>query len=184
MVISTWNVYLHYMCLVNALLLNIKSMFHLYIPTKYRSYFYKPHLKCIKLTVHFFAQKICDFIVKTFDQHWNIKSHQNRFYRDILSFIATKMLIQRIFHESISRNADWFVYQTFTKKANSRHHNQIYKNLVKFISENHTDKITCTGFVADEPHEIQQYRKSLSNWTTQQKNLINLKRYIWKKNLI
>ena len=52
------------------------------------------------------------------------------------------------------------------------------KTLVKFISENHTDKITCTGFVADEPHEIQQYRKSLSNWTTQQKNLINLKRYI------
>ena len=52
------------------------------------------------------------------------------------------------------------------------------KTLVKFISENHTDKITCTGLVADEPHEIQQYRKSLSNWTTQQKNLINLKRYI------
>ena len=44
------------------------------------------------------------------------------------------------------------------------------KTLVKFISENHTDEIMYVRLVADEPSEIQHYRKSLSNWTTQQKN--------------
>ena len=42
------------------------------------------------------------------------------------------------------------------------------KTLVKFISENHTGDIICARLVADEPSEIQHYRKSLSNWTTQQ----------------
>ena len=44
------------------------------------------------------------------------------------------------------------------------------KTLVKFISENHTDEIMYVRLVADKPSEIQHYRKSLSNWTTQQKN--------------
>ena len=44
------------------------------------------------------------------------------------------------------------------------------KTLVKVISENHTDEIMYVRLVADKPSEIQHYRKSLSNWTTQQKN--------------
>ena len=44
------------------------------------------------------------------------------------------------------------------------------KTLVKFISENQTDQIMYVRLVADEPSEIQYYRKSLSTWTTQQKN--------------
>ena len=44
------------------------------------------------------------------------------------------------------------------------------KTLVKSISENHTDEIMYVRLVADKPSEIQHYRKSLSNWTTQQKN--------------
>ena len=44
------------------------------------------------------------------------------------------------------------------------------KTLVKFISENQTDQIMYVRLVADEPSEIQHYRKSLSTWTTQQKN--------------
>ena len=45
------------------------------------------------------------------------------------------------------------------------------KTLVKFISENHTDEIIYVRLVvADKPSEIQHYQKSLSNWTTQQKN--------------
>ena len=50
-----------------------------------------PRFKRIKLTVHFYAHKICDFIVKTFDKHCNAKSNLNQFHKDILSFIATKM---------------------------------------------------------------------------------------------
>ena len=45
--------YLFYMYLVNELLLNIKPMFYLFTPTRYHSYFYKPHFKRIKLAVHF-----------------------------------------------------------------------------------------------------------------------------------
>ena len=44
------------------------------------------------------------------------------------------------------------------------------KTLVKFISENQTDQIMYVRLVADEPSEIQHYRKSLSTWNTQQKN--------------
>ena len=44
------------------------------------------------------------------------------------------------------------------------------KTLVKVISENHTVEIMYVRLVADKPSEIQHYRKSLSNWTTQQKN--------------
>ena len=56
------------MYLVNALLLNIKSVFHLYTPARYQSYIYKPHFKRIKFKYIFSAQKICDFTVKTLDQ--------------------------------------------------------------------------------------------------------------------
>ena len=37
------------------------------------------------------------------------------------------------------------------------------KALVKFASENHSDEIKYVRLVADEPNEIQHYRKSLSN---------------------
>ena len=68
-------------------------------------------------------------------------------------------------------NADRFVSQTFTKKkAKSRHHHESLKTLVKFIGENHTDEIMYVRLVADEPSKIQHCRKSLSTWTTQQKN--------------
>ena len=62
-------------------------------------------------------------------------------------------------------NADRFVYQTFTKKQNQ-------DTITEFIktSENQTDKIMYVRLVADKPSEIQHYQKSLSNWTTQQKN--------------
>ena len=43
------------------------------------------------------------------------------------------------------------------------------KALIKFISENYTNKISYVRLVVDEPNEI-QHPKSLSNWTTQQKN--------------
>ena len=35
------------------------------------------------------------------------------------------------------------------------------KTLVKFISENHTDKIMYVRLVDNEPREIQHYQKSL-----------------------
>ena len=42
------------------------------------------------------------------------------------------------------------------------------KTLVKFISENQTDQKIYVRLVADEPSEIQHYRKSLSTcWNTQ-----------------
>ena len=44
------------------------------------------------------------------------------------------------------------------------------KTLVKLLRENHTDEITYVRLVADGPNQIQHYRETLSNWTTQQKN--------------
>ena len=62
---------------------------------------------------------------------------------------------------------DMFPKPLQKKKPSQNTITKFIKTLVKFISENHTGKIRL---VADKPSEIQHYQKSLSNWTTQQKN--------------
>ena len=80
-------------------------------------------------------------------------------------------LIQRTFHESISRKRRSICLPNLYKKKQSQDTiTKFVKTLVKFISENHTEEIMYVTLVANEPSEIQHYRKSLSNWTTQQKN--------------
>ena len=80
-------------------------------------------------------------------------------------------LIQRTFHESISRKCRSICLPNLYKKKQSQDTiTKFIKTLVKFISENHTDEIMYVRLVADKSSEIQHYQKSLSNWTTQQAN--------------
>ena len=74
-----------------------------------------------------------------------------------------------------------FLPNLYQRKQSQDTITNLIKTLVKFISQNHTDEIIYIRLVADEPSERQHYRKTLSNWTIQQKNyhqnlyLINLK---------
>ena len=61
----------------------------------------------------------------------------------------------------------WNLYK---KKQSQDTINRFIKTLVKLFSENHTDKRMYVRLVADKPSEIQHYWKSLSDWTTQNKN--------------
>ena len=91
---------------------------------------------------------------------------------------ATKAKLQTLFNQRFEcrylENADRFIYQTFTKKNQSQDTlNKFIKTLVKFVSENHNDKIMYVKLVADEPNDIRHYRKSLSSCAT-----VKLKPYI------
>ena len=65
---------------------------------------------------------------------------------------------------------DLFTKSLLQKKQSQDTITKFVTTLVKFISENHTDEIMYVRLVADRPSEIKFYRKSLSSWTTQQKN--------------
>ena len=80
-------------------------------------------------------------------------------------------LIQQTFHESISQKCRSIRLPNLYKKKQSQDTiTKFIKTLVKFISENQTAQIMYVRLVADEPSEMQHYRKSLSTWTIQQKN--------------
>ena len=81
-------------------------------------------------------------------------------------------MLKEHFKSRYHKNADWFVYQTFPKKILQSQDTitEFLKTLVKLINENHTGQIMYARLVANELSEIQHYRKSLFNWTTQQKN--------------
>ena len=57
------------MYLANASLLNIKPILHFHKPTGTIVIFVRFASNVLNLPYIFSAQKICDFIVKTFDQH-------------------------------------------------------------------------------------------------------------------
>ena len=63
-----------------------------------------------------------------------------------------------------------FFTKPLQKKKTQDIINKLKKSLVKFIDENHTDKIMYARLVTDQPSEIQHYGKSLSNSITQPKN--------------
>ena len=92
-------------------------------------------------------------------------SHRNSHEEEIAN------LIQQTFHETISRKCRSICLPNLYQKKQSQDTViRFIKTLVKFISENHTDEITYVRLVAHGPNQIQHYRKTLSNWTTQQKN--------------
>ena len=74
-----------------------------------------------------------------------------------------------MFHESISRKCRSICLPNPYKKKKQRQDtvNKFIQTLVKFISKSHIDEIMYVRLVADEPSVVQQYRKLLSDWTTQ-----------------
>ena len=76
------------------------------------------------------------------------------------------------FHESISQKyRSIYLPNLYKKKQGQDTTIKFIKTSVKFVCENNTDQIRYR-LVSDEPNVTQHYRKSLSNWTTQQKNWI------------
>ena len=73
----------------------------IYITCTWLKHYYTILNQCsISIHQQFLRTEICDFIVKTFDQHSSIKSHINQFYRDMFSFIVTKLLMLKFFVSS------------------------------------------------------------------------------------
>ena len=82
------------MYLVNALLRNIKPMFHFYTPGGYRSYFFiSLPLNVLNVLYIFPAREFLTLVLKLSINTEYKKSDVNQFYRDMLSFTATKMQI-------------------------------------------------------------------------------------------
>ena len=74
------------------------------------------------------------------------------------------------FHESISQKYRPICTPNLYKKKQGQDTIiKFIKTSVKFVCENNTDEKRYR-LVPDEPNVTQHYRKSLSNWTTQQKN--------------
>ena len=76
-----------------------------------------------------------------------------------------------MFYEPISRKCrSIFLSHLYKRNQSQDTITKFTKTLVKFNSENHTDEVMYVRLVTDKLSEIQHYRKSLSNWTIQQKN--------------